>query len=83
MNRWDYKMLKEGPYSSVGIFAEQYAFEILTGICDVPEYYPITKEEFDTYDEWKENYDKVVRDIKNRKLIYSSYHDWSDKSNDV
>lgn len=83
MNRWDYKMLKEGPYSSVGIFAEQYAFEILTGICDVPEYYPITKEEFDTYDEWKENYDKVVRDIKNRKLIYSSYRDGSDKSHDV
>ena len=83
MNRWDYKMLKEGPYSSVGIFAEQYAFEILTGICDVPEYYPITKEEFDTYDEWNENYDKVVRDIKNRKLIYSSYRDWSDKSNDI
>ena len=83
MNRWDYKMLKEGPYSSVGIFAEKYAFEILTGICDVPEYYPITKEEFDTYDEWNENYDKVVRDIKNRKLIYSSYRDWSDKSNDI
>ncbi|NWL86537.1 hypothetical protein DMN77_02855 [Paenibacillus sp. 79R4] len=83
MNRWNYKRLKEGPYSSAGIFGEQYAFEILTGICDVPEYYPITKEEFDTYDEWKENYDKVVSEIKNRKLIYSSYRDWSDNNHDV
>ncbi|WP_435921382.1 hypothetical protein [Paenibacillus sp. DYY-L-2] len=54
MNYKDYNMLKEGRYQSVGILEEKYVFEIKTGIADVPEYYQITKEEFDTYDLWKD-----------------------------
>ena len=34
---------------SVGMFGEHiYAFEQLTGICDIPEYYQITREEYET-----------------------------------
>lgn len=73
MDYKNYKMLKKGVYLSVGMLEEQYCFEILTGICDVPEYYPITKEEFDTFDEWKDSYDKIVKDIKNRRLLCSAY----------
>lgn len=73
MNWKNYKMLKKGDYLSVGILGEQYCFEILTGVCDIPEYYPITKEEFDTFDEWKNNTDKIVKDIKNRELLGSGY----------
>jgi hypothetical protein len=69
----NYEMLKKGDYLSVGMLEGQYCFEILTGICDIPEYYPITKEEFDTFDEWKNNADKIAKDIQNRKIIHSGY----------
>jgi len=73
MNWKSYKMLKTGDSLSVGILEERYCFEILTGICDIPEYHPITKEEFDTFDEWKNNTDKIVKDIKNREILCSAY----------
>ncbi|WP_346355276.1 hypothetical protein [Azotosporobacter soli] len=69
----DYKALKQGNFDSVGFHGGQYCFEILTGIFDLPEYYPITKEEFETFDEWKDDVDKIVKDIKNRTLLYSAY----------
>lgn len=68
-----YSPLKFGCYCSVGLLNEKYVFEILTGICDAPEYYPISKDEFDDFDNWKDNTEHVVKEIKNRKCIYSSY----------
>ena len=47
--------------------------KILTGICNIPEYYPISKEEFDTFYKWKNDMDKVIYDVKNRKLLCSGY----------
>lgn len=73
MNWKDYKALKQGDFCSVGFHEGQYCFEILTGIFDLPEYYPIAKEEFDTFDEWKADTVKIVTDIKNRTLLYSAY----------
>ena len=52
MNYKDYKRIKEGNYQSVGMFGDNiYAYEVLTGFADIPGYYQITKEEFETYDE--------------------------------
>jgi len=56
-------------YSSVGLINKQYVYEILTGVCDVPEYYPITREEFDTFEDWEDDEIFVVNTIKNRTLL--------------
>ncbi|WP_066498275.1 hypothetical protein [Abyssisolibacter fermentans] len=72
MNYKDYERKKAGNYLSVGIFGKQFAFEILTGFCDTPEYYPISKEEYDSFDEWKEDVSKMP-EIKNRKILCSGY----------
>lgn len=69
----NYEMLKKGDFLSVGMIEGQYCFEILTGFCNIPEYYPITKEEFDTFDGWKSNTGKIVKDIKNREILCSGY----------
>ncbi len=69
--------LKEGPYQSVGILEDMYVFEILTGITDTPEYYRITKEEFYSYDHWKNEWItdlKTLYTIVNRKCIASGYN---------
>lgn len=73
MNWKDYKRYVEGQGISVGTIGGQYCFEILTGICDVPEYYPISKEEFDSFDTWKSDTEKIVKDIKNRRVLCSAY----------
>ena len=39
-------------YVSVGKFGNDYACEILTGVCNLPEYYPITLDEFNTFEKW-------------------------------
>ena len=53
MNYRDYEMKKKGQFQSVGMFGNNiYAYEILTGFCCVPEYYQITKDEFDTFEKW-------------------------------
>lgn len=77
MDYKNYKRLKEGPYQSVGILEGVYVFEILTGIADTPEYYRITKEEFDTYEQWKTEWItdlKTLYTIVNRKCICSGYN---------
>jgi len=75
LNYKDYKRIKIGNYCSAGMFNKKHAFEILTGICNIPEYYPISEEEFDTFDKWKNDIDKIVKDIKNRNLLCSGYKD--------
>jgi hypothetical protein len=60
MNYKDYKRLKIGNWVSVGKFSDRlYAMEFLTGAVSTPEYHKITKEEFDTFEEWK-NSEKVT-----------------------
>lgn len=59
MNYKDYERLKIGNWMSVGKFSDKlYAMEFLTGAVGVPEYHKISKEEFDSFEEWKDT-DKV------------------------
>ncbi|GGH36024.1 hypothetical protein [Paenibacillus segetis] len=77
MDYKNYKRIKVGPYQSVGILEGLYVFEILTGIADVPEYYRITKEEFDSYDQWNTEYItdlKTLFTIVNRKCVCNGYN---------
>lgn len=56
MNYKDYKRLKIGNWISVGKFSDRlYAMEVLTGAVNAPEYHKITKEEFDTFEVWKDS----------------------------
>jgi hypothetical protein len=66
----DYRELKTGCSSgfSAGIINSQYAISVPMGICDVPEYYPISKEEFDTFLDWIEN-NKNLYEITAREPI--------------
>ena len=65
-NYTNYKSIKLGNYCSVGKINNRYAFKIITSANSIPEYYPISKEEFDTFEEWKNDIGKIVKDIKNR-----------------
>ena len=48
MNYRDYKRIKDWNCQSVGMFGDKiYAYEVLTGFANAPEYYQITKEEFE------------------------------------
>lgn len=68
MNYKDYKRLKVGDWMSVGKFSDRlYAMEFLTGAVSVPEYHKLSKEEFDSFEEWKDT-DKVVE--INRKSVF-------------
>ncbi len=52
----EYVRLKEGGYHSVGKFGEDiYAYEVLTGFTDTPEYHQISREEFDSFEVWGGN----------------------------
>lgn len=58
----DYFRLKTGRYQSVGKFGDDiYAYEVLTGIADTPEYQQISKEEFESFDTWSQEY---ITDLK-------------------
>jgi len=73
MNYREYKMLKTGNYQSVGTIGNIYVYEVLTGFTDAPEYYQITKDEFDNYEEWKDKIDLIVKNIHNRQCLCSAY----------
>ena len=45
---------------------DSYMICVPMGICDIPEYLSITKEEFDTFEEWKNNESKIL-EIENRQ----------------
>jgi len=65
MNYKDYKRLKTGNWLSVGKFSDNlYAMEIPTGAVNAPEYHKISKEEFDTFEIWKDS--KKVTEIMHR-----------------
>ncbi|RUS44929.1 hypothetical protein [Cohnella sp. AR92] len=78
MNYRDYKQIKQGQYQSVGMLGEFFVYEVLTGIADVPEYYQITKNEFETFEQWQNNDSFIVGKIKNRKCICSGYRGHAD-----
>ncbi|MEA5050211.1 MAG: hypothetical protein VB021_01920 [Oscillospiraceae bacterium] len=65
MNYRDFTRLKTGNWVSVGKFSDRlYAMEVLTGAVSAPEYHKITKEEFDTFESWKDS--EKVRAILHR-----------------
>jgi hypothetical protein len=45
---------------------ESYMICIPMGIADIPEYFSITKEEFDTFEQWKHDESKIMS-IENRE----------------
>lgn len=81
MNYKDYKRLKGGDWMSVGKFSDRlYAMEFLTGAVSVPEYHKISKEEFDSFEEWKDT-DKAV-EINRRPAFGLSLRDNPDMNFD-
>lgn len=73
----EYVRLKTGRYQSVGKFGDEiYAYEVLTGVTDSPEYHQISKAEFDSFETWTKEYIsdlKKLYDIINRPVICSGY----------
>ena len=73
----DYIRLKTGRYQSVGKFGDDiYAYEVLTGIADSPEYHQISKEEFESFETWSQEYITDLKkpyEIINRPVICSGY----------
>ncbi|ANF95034.1 hypothetical protein [Paenibacillus bovis] len=75
----EYVRLKKGRYQSVGKFGEGiYAYEVLTGITDSPEYHQISKAEFDFFKTWSKEVDGVMDmkkfyEIVNRPVLCSGY----------
>lgn len=75
----DYVRLKTGRYQSVGKFGEDiYAYEVLTGVTDSPEYHQISKAEFDSFETWSKEVDGVMDmkkfyEIANRPVLCSGY----------
>ena len=64
---------------SIGMFGDEiYAYEVLTGIGNIPEYHQLTKYEYNTFEEWKEESTGefgTMYEIHNRKLLCSGYKD--------
>lgn len=62
------KLIKRGHWSGFSAVAirDVYFITVPMGICDVPEYFHISKEEYDDFDNWKNN-DKKIIEIQNRK----------------
>ena len=70
MNANEYRRMRSF-YStcSEGMFgARIYAFEQLTGACDTPEYHQITREEYETAEQWVLEDDKVT-EILSRPIL--------------
>jgi hypothetical protein len=55
-------IIKKGNWSGFGAIAlkDLYMISIPMGICDIPEYFYISKDEFDTFDEWKNDSSKIL-----------------------
>lgn len=79
MKYTDYKMIKQYGYQSVGMFGDEiFAYEVLTGVCNIPVYYQITKYEYNTFDSWKDESTEelgTMCEIHNRRALCSAYKD--------
>lgn len=62
----DYQRIEEGRLASIGMLDGEYVMErkIQSGMAS--DFYKITKEEYDSYDSWCMNEDKIM-DIRLRK----------------
>ncbi|WP_434748699.1 hypothetical protein [Paenibacillus amylolyticus] len=73
----EYVRIKTGSAQSVGTFGNSiYAYEILTGLTDSPEYHQISKEEFDSFEMWSEDHatnNKKLYEILGRPVLCSGY----------
>lgn len=65
-----YKELKMSCFSSltVGVINNKYCVAVPMGFCDVLEYYPITKDEFETFNVWQEDMKKIYEIEKRESL---------------
>lgn len=78
MNYKDFKGSKHGKKYSVGKFTENlFAMEAITAHGNVPVYYKISKAEFNTYDIWKDDREKI-KDIMTRPVLCSAYDGQTD-----
>lgn len=69
----DFKKIKQGKKYSIGKFSDElYALEEMTGYGCVPEYHKISKAEFNTFDIWKDDQEKI-KDILARPVFCSGY----------
>lgn len=60
-------IIKKGDWSgfaAVSLYGMHY-ISVPMGICDIPEYFEIRKSEYDTFEHWKHNNDKII-EIQNR-----------------
>lgn len=61
-------IIKKGDWDGfcAAAYHDAYMIAIPMGIGDVPEYFHITQEEFDTFEQWKNDQAKIM-DIENRQ----------------
>jgi hypothetical protein len=78
MNYRDYKRMKQGQDQSVGVLGEYFVYEVLTGFANVTEYFQITNDEFETFEQWQNNAAFIVGKIHNRKCICSGYKGYAE-----
>lgn len=56
------RIIKKGNWSGFGAIALKgsYMISIPAGPCDIPEYFYISKYEFDTFEEWKDDASRIL-----------------------
>jgi hypothetical protein len=65
-------IIKRGNWSDfcAVVLYDTYMISIPMGICDVPEYFFISKEEYDTFEEWKDVTSKIIEiETRNNKIV--------------
>lgn len=73
MNYKDFNLKKTYGMCGVGYFTEHlYAIQFLIGTVSAPEFHCIIKEEFDTFDDWKDT--SKIRTIGNRTSLGLPLH---------
>jgi len=56
------KVVKNGDWCGFFVVSvgDKYFMVVPMGICDVPEYFPIDKDEFTNFDKWKNDDKKII-----------------------
>lgn len=82
MRYTDYIRLKTGRYQSVGKFGDNiYAYEVLTGVTDSPEYHQISMAEFDSFETWSQEYiSDLKKCMKSLTAPLSAAATWGERS---
>lgn len=73
----DYKRIIHGRTSSIGILDGQYVMEATTqsGMCS--NFYKLSKEEYDTFEQWKDDEEKQL-DMRLRGCWYRGFWGYSE-----